>query len=201
MSKLRLRHGLAVVLAAAGAASLHAQSAGTAGYQLPPKVIVDILDAAPTPTVIVSPGRQNGGAARAAQHADDCRSRRADPPPGRLPDRSEDERPPAARRRRHRHHDDDVGGDGRSGVVHRDGVGECRTGRHRIGRIGLRDRQVSDGSRRKDGRAEQYCIVRRNRIRRRRLHCRGVQEVGSCRRNDSDLTARSAERASPRRCR
>src|SRR4029077_13346348 len=58
MSKLALRHGLAVVLAAAGAASLSAQSAGTGRYQPAPQVIVDILDAAPTPTVIVSPGRQ-----------------------------------------------------------------------------------------------------------------------------------------------
>jgi dipeptidyl aminopeptidase/acylaminoacyl peptidase len=58
MLKLSLRHGLALVLAAAAAASVHAQSAAGSGYQLPPKVIVDILDAAPTPTVVVSPGRQ-----------------------------------------------------------------------------------------------------------------------------------------------
>jgi dipeptidyl aminopeptidase/acylaminoacyl peptidase len=57
------RHGLALVLAAAFAAGLHAQSSpssqASTGYQLPPKVIVDILDAAPTPAVVVSPTRQS----------------------------------------------------------------------------------------------------------------------------------------------
>ncbi|MEO6235868.1 MAG: S9 family peptidase, partial [Vicinamibacterales bacterium] len=40
-------------------AGLAAQSSTQAGgYRVPPKVIVDILDAAPTPSVVVSPDRQ-----------------------------------------------------------------------------------------------------------------------------------------------
>jgi dipeptidyl aminopeptidase/acylaminoacyl peptidase len=54
------RLALASLACALAAAGLHAQSAnGTAsGYLLPPKVIVDILDAPPTPTVVVGPQRQ-----------------------------------------------------------------------------------------------------------------------------------------------
>jgi len=60
MSKMLPRRALALVLAAACAAALQAQSPAppASGYQLPPKVIVDILDAAPTPAVVVSPNRQ-----------------------------------------------------------------------------------------------------------------------------------------------
>ena len=55
---MRIRHyaaaAAAVLFVTAG---LHAQSAGTAasGYLTPPKAIVDILDADPLPTVVVSP--------------------------------------------------------------------------------------------------------------------------------------------------
>jgi dipeptidyl aminopeptidase/acylaminoacyl peptidase len=53
------RIALAFAAAAAVTAGPRAQSApSTSGYQLPPKVIVDILDAAPTPTVTVAPNRQ-----------------------------------------------------------------------------------------------------------------------------------------------
>jgi dipeptidyl aminopeptidase/acylaminoacyl peptidase len=47
----------AVVLSAA---AIHAQSAqhSSSGYLLPPKVIVDILDAPPTPSVVVGPNRR-----------------------------------------------------------------------------------------------------------------------------------------------
>src|SRR3954468_23064751 len=38
-------------------ASLHAQQAPASGYLLPPKVIVDMLDAPPPPTAEVSPAR------------------------------------------------------------------------------------------------------------------------------------------------
>ena len=64
---------LALVLAVSGSATVwvSAQSAPAAtGYQLPPKVIVDILDAAPPPTVELSPTRDVDRAARARQHAD-----------------------------------------------------------------------------------------------------------------------------------
>ena len=56
------RHSICAAVAFAAFAVLPtspgAQSASSSGYQLPPKVIVDILDAAPTPTVIVAPNRQ-----------------------------------------------------------------------------------------------------------------------------------------------
>jgi dipeptidyl aminopeptidase/acylaminoacyl peptidase len=54
------RFALAAVACAVAAAGLHAQSASPAstGYLLPPKVIVDILDAPPTPNVMVGPQRQ-----------------------------------------------------------------------------------------------------------------------------------------------
>ena len=59
MSKRFTRVALAFAAAVAVTAGPGAQSApSTSGYQLPPKAIVDILDAAPTPTVIVSPNRQ-----------------------------------------------------------------------------------------------------------------------------------------------
>ncbi len=50
--------GFAAALVVIGAAVLYGQtgqSAATSGYLTPPKVIVDILDAPPTPSVIVSP--------------------------------------------------------------------------------------------------------------------------------------------------
>jgi dipeptidyl aminopeptidase/acylaminoacyl peptidase len=46
-----------IVLAASATVWVSAQSAPATGYQLPPKVIVDILDAAPPPTVELSPTR------------------------------------------------------------------------------------------------------------------------------------------------
>jgi len=50
---------VAAVLLAATALAAHAQPPGTEPtYQLPPQVIVDILDAPPTPMVMVSPMRQ-----------------------------------------------------------------------------------------------------------------------------------------------
>jgi len=54
------RLALAALAFATAAAGLHAQSANgvPSGYLLPPKVIVDILDAPPTPTVVVGPQRQ-----------------------------------------------------------------------------------------------------------------------------------------------
>jgi dipeptidyl aminopeptidase/acylaminoacyl peptidase len=67
MSPFRLRpHGacrlvagaaLACVFAVAGGAPAAAQQL-EAGYQLPPKVIIDILDAPPPPTAVMSPTRQ-----------------------------------------------------------------------------------------------------------------------------------------------
>ena len=48
---------LALGLVAAATAGLSAQSAPGVGYLTPPKVIVDILDAAPLPSVAVSPAR------------------------------------------------------------------------------------------------------------------------------------------------
>ena len=48
---------LAVVFLLSGATALNAQSPATSGYLLPPKVIVDMLDAPPPPTAEVSPAR------------------------------------------------------------------------------------------------------------------------------------------------
>ena len=51
----------AVAVAVSAVAGVHAQSATSStatGYLLPPKVIVDILDAPPTPTVVVGPNRR-----------------------------------------------------------------------------------------------------------------------------------------------
>ena len=56
MSKSLTRAAFAFLAVAAITTGLRAQSPG--GYLLPPKVIVDILDAAPTPAVIVGPNRQ-----------------------------------------------------------------------------------------------------------------------------------------------
>ncbi|HYT65377.1 MAG TPA: prolyl oligopeptidase family serine peptidase [Vicinamibacterales bacterium] len=53
MLKHFARIGLTALACVATHAGLNAQS-----YQLPPKVIVDILDTAPTPTVVLSPNRQ-----------------------------------------------------------------------------------------------------------------------------------------------
>ncbi|HEX9366184.1 MAG TPA: hypothetical protein VF921_06135, partial [Vicinamibacterales bacterium] len=60
MSKHSIRAVVALAAAVTVTAGLGAQSspAPSGGYQVPPKVIVDILDAAPTPTVIVGPNRQ-----------------------------------------------------------------------------------------------------------------------------------------------
>jgi dipeptidyl aminopeptidase/acylaminoacyl peptidase len=58
MSRNFIRAAVAFAAFAVLTPSLGAQSASSSGYQLPPKVIVDILDAAPTPTVIVAPNRQ-----------------------------------------------------------------------------------------------------------------------------------------------
>jgi dipeptidyl aminopeptidase/acylaminoacyl peptidase len=59
MSMPRTRVALACVTFTVVTTGLGAQSSpSSSGYQLPPKVIVDILDAAPTPTVIVAPNRQ-----------------------------------------------------------------------------------------------------------------------------------------------
>jgi dipeptidyl aminopeptidase/acylaminoacyl peptidase len=53
------RVALAFTAAVCVTAGLSAQSSPAAsGYKVPPKVIVDILDAAPTPTVIVAPNRR-----------------------------------------------------------------------------------------------------------------------------------------------
>ena len=55
----RLCFALVVAAVPALTAGLAAQSSPQAGgYRVPPKVIVDILDAAPTPSVVVSPDRQ-----------------------------------------------------------------------------------------------------------------------------------------------
>jgi hypothetical protein len=55
MSRRSSRLMLAFAAAAAATAGLRAQpSPSPAGYLVPPKVIVDILDAAPTPTVTVA---------------------------------------------------------------------------------------------------------------------------------------------------
>jgi len=59
MPKHFTRIALAFAAAAAVTAGPRAQSAPSAsGYQVPPKAIVDILDAAPTPTVIVASDRR-----------------------------------------------------------------------------------------------------------------------------------------------
>ncbi|HVZ21764.1 MAG TPA: hypothetical protein VG871_11910, partial [Vicinamibacterales bacterium] len=51
------RFAVAISAVAVGVAGVHAQAPAATGYLLPPKVIVDILDAPPTPAVIVSPER------------------------------------------------------------------------------------------------------------------------------------------------
>src|SRR5262245_30171574 len=60
MGKRALAFAAVLVMTATASpyAQTRAQSAPTSGYLLPPKVIVDILDAAPTPSVIVSPDRR-----------------------------------------------------------------------------------------------------------------------------------------------
>jgi dipeptidyl aminopeptidase/acylaminoacyl peptidase len=58
MSKSSARAAVAFAALVAVTPGLRAQSPSSSGYQVPPKVIVDILDAAPTPTVIVGPNRQ-----------------------------------------------------------------------------------------------------------------------------------------------
>lgn len=59
MPTRRFRSALALIILTVVTAPLGAQApAASAGYQVPPKVIVDILDAAPTPTLIVAPNRR-----------------------------------------------------------------------------------------------------------------------------------------------
>ena len=59
MSKSFTRAAVALASLVVVTAGLGAQSSpSSTGYQLPPKVIVDILDAAPTPTVTIAPNRQ-----------------------------------------------------------------------------------------------------------------------------------------------
>jgi dipeptidyl aminopeptidase/acylaminoacyl peptidase len=58
MSSHSTRSAVSLAAIAVLATSLGAQSPSSSGYQLPPKDIVDILDAAPTPTVTVAPNRQ-----------------------------------------------------------------------------------------------------------------------------------------------
>src|SRR2546422_2594273 len=57
MRMRKLAYAAALVFAAAAVqfAQTRQQTATTSGYLKPPKVIVDILDAPPTPSVIVSP--------------------------------------------------------------------------------------------------------------------------------------------------
>jgi hypothetical protein len=58
MSPSRALFVLANLTAATTVVGAQLSTAPPQGDQLPPKVIVDILDAAPTPTVIVAPNRQ-----------------------------------------------------------------------------------------------------------------------------------------------
>ena len=103
MSTRSTRIALAFAAAAAVTAGPRAQSApSTSGYQLPPKVIVDILDAAPTPTVIVAPNRQMVALLERQQHAGHRRPGRADPPDRRRADQPADQRAAAAHGRRDR---------------------------------------------------------------------------------------------------
>jgi dipeptidyl aminopeptidase/acylaminoacyl peptidase len=57
-SRSRVAFALATLTAVTAVLGAQSSPAPVSGYQLPPKVIVDILDAAPTPTVIVAPNRQ-----------------------------------------------------------------------------------------------------------------------------------------------
>ncbi len=58
MRPKRLACALAILAACSVCLVAQSQSARDSGYLLPPKVIVDILDAAPIPTATVSPSRQ-----------------------------------------------------------------------------------------------------------------------------------------------
>jgi dipeptidyl aminopeptidase/acylaminoacyl peptidase len=57
-SRSRVAFVVANLIAAGAVVVAQSSPAPDQGYRLPPKVIVDILDAAPTPTVIVAPNRQ-----------------------------------------------------------------------------------------------------------------------------------------------
>ena len=55
MPTRRFRAALALIILTVVTAPLGAQApAASAGYQVPPKVIVDILDAAPTPSLVLA---------------------------------------------------------------------------------------------------------------------------------------------------
>jgi len=56
-SRSRVAFALATLTAVSTVLGAQSPPGPASGYQLPPKVIVDILDAAPTPTVIVAPNR------------------------------------------------------------------------------------------------------------------------------------------------
>lgn len=58
MSRLQIRAGLTVALAALTVVALTAQSTASSGYLTPPKLIMDIMDAEPLPGVLVSPDRK-----------------------------------------------------------------------------------------------------------------------------------------------
>ena len=57
-SRPRVALVLATLIATTAVLGAQSSPAPAQGYQLPPKVVVDILDAAPTPTMIVAPNRQ-----------------------------------------------------------------------------------------------------------------------------------------------
>ncbi|MFL6213139.1 MAG: prolyl oligopeptidase family serine peptidase [Blastocatellia bacterium] len=58
MRRLAFAAALVLVAAATLSAQTHQQTATTPGYLTPPKIITDILDAPPTPNVIVAPDRR-----------------------------------------------------------------------------------------------------------------------------------------------
>ena len=120
MRRNRIVRALALALACLGAV-VH-PAFGQAHYQLPPKTIVDILDAKPLPTVVVSPSRQEIALLERSEHADDRRPVAADAAAGRRAHQPEDQRP-AADDAAHRHHPqaarrrpEDQGGGARRGA-------------------------------------------------------------------------------------
>ena len=100
LSPDRHRHGSGLVV---GADRSNADPPATSGYLLPPKAIVDILDAPPPPTIGAQP---NAGHAGAASNAPACRrspSSRSRCSARRPPHQSADQRP-ASRAAVARHH-------------------------------------------------------------------------------------------------